>query len=105
MTATDQTAASAPLARRRRGPSFRTRLRLSWQQWWFAYAMLVPVALVMGVLVFYPLVRGILFSFTDADRFSIVYMFILASYHYFAVDNYTAILTIAWSSRVIGIPA
>jgi len=105
MTATDQTAASAPLARRRRGPSFRTRLRLSWQQWWFAYAMLVPVALVMGVLVFYPLVRGILFSFTDADRFSIGNKFIPASYNYIGVDNYKDILTSAEFRRVIGFTA
>ena len=55
--------------RRARGPF--GGLKRGFHQWWFAYAMLAPVAIVMGLLVFYPLVRGIMLSFTDADRFSI----------------------------------
>ena len=33
----------------------------------------------MGALVFYPLVRGILLSFTDADRFTLGNKYIPAS--------------------------
>src|SRR5262249_54450206 len=61
-------------------------------QWWFAYAMLAPVAIVMGVLVFYPLVRGIMLSFTDADRFSIGNKYVPSSYHYIGIRNYREIL-------------
>jgi arabinogalactan oligomer/maltooligosaccharide transport system permease protein len=97
MATTEQIAASAHLARRRRGP-----LRRGFAQWWFAYAMLVPVAVVMGVLVFYPLVRGILFSFTDADRFTIGNKFIPATYHYIGVRNYKDIFTSGEFRSVLG---
>jgi len=67
--------------------------------------MLLPVAVVMGVLVFYPLVRGILFSFTDADRFSIGNKFVPSSYHYIGVRNYRDILTSGEFRRVAGFTA
>jgi arabinogalactan oligomer/maltooligosaccharide transport system permease protein len=91
MAATDQIAVSAPVARRRRRPSLGERIRRGFAQWWFAYAMLVPVLVAMGVLVFYPLLRGILFSFTDADRFNIGNTFLPSSYHYIGVKNYSTI--------------
>jgi arabinogalactan oligomer/maltooligosaccharide transport system permease protein len=69
-------------------------------QWWFAYAMLAPVAIVMGLLVFYPLVRGIMLSFTDADRFSIGNKFVPATYHYIGLRNYKDILTSSDFRRV-----
>ena len=63
--------------------------------------MLAPVAVVMGLLVFFPLVRGILYSFTDADRFSFsgkgrfdpaANKFVGGSYHYIGFVNYKDIL-------------
>ena len=55
--------------------------------------MLAPVMLVMTALVFYPLVRGIMLSFTDADRFSIGNKYVPSSYHYVGIRNYKSILT------------
>jgi arabinogalactan oligomer/maltooligosaccharide transport system permease protein len=89
--------------RRARGP-FATAKR-GFSRWWFAYAMLLPVAVVMGTLVFYPLVRGILFSFTDADRFSIGNKYIPSSYHYIGVRNYKDILTSGDFRRVAAFTA
>jgi arabinogalactan oligomer / maltooligosaccharide transport system permease protein len=43
-----------------------SRLRRSWDKYWYAYAMVAPVVLVLGVLIFYPLVRGIVLSLTNA---------------------------------------
>jgi arabinogalactan oligomer/maltooligosaccharide transport system permease protein len=68
---------------------FRTRVRRSLDRWWFAYAMLTPVAIVMIVLVFYPLARGIAFSFTNADRYTLGGQDIPSSYQYTWFDNYT----------------
>jgi arabinogalactan oligomer / maltooligosaccharide transport system permease protein len=75
--------------RRARGPF--AAFKRGWARWWFAYAMLAPIAVVMGLLVFYPLVRGILFSFTDANRFNLGNKYIPSSYHYIGVKNYTDI--------------
>ena len=55
--------------------------------------MLAPVAIVMGLLVFYPLVRGIMLSFTDADRFTLGNKFIPSAYNYIGLRNYKDILT------------
>jgi arabinogalactan oligomer / maltooligosaccharide transport system permease protein len=84
--------------RRARGPL--GAARRGFHQWWFAYAMLAPVAIVMGLLVFYPLVRGIMLSFTDADRFSIGNKFVPATYHYIGLRNYKDILTSSDFRRV-----
>src|SRR5712691_11605752 len=67
--------------------------------------MLLTVVVVMGGLVFYPLVRGILFSFTDADRFTIGNKYIPSSYHYIGVRNYKNILTSSDFRRVAGFTA
>jgi arabinogalactan oligomer / maltooligosaccharide transport system permease protein len=67
--------------------------------------MLAPVAIVMAVLVFYPLVRGIMLSFTDADRFSIGNKFVPSSYHYVGVRNYRDILTSGDFRRVAAFTA
>jgi arabinogalactan oligomer/maltooligosaccharide transport system permease protein len=40
-------------------------LRRSWDRYWYAWAMVIPVALVLGGLVLFPLLRGIWLSFTD----------------------------------------
>jgi arabinogalactan oligomer/maltooligosaccharide transport system permease protein len=83
----------------------RRRLRRGYAQWWFAYAMLVPVAIVMGVLVFYPLVRGILFSFTDANQYSIGNKFQPSSYNYIGLRNFRDILRSDEFRRVAGFTA
>ena len=51
---------AAPQPRRR--PS---RLRRSWDKYWYAWAMVAPVVIVLLVLIFYPLARGIFLSFTN----------------------------------------
>jgi arabinogalactan oligomer/maltooligosaccharide transport system permease protein len=102
VTVTDQALEPAALRRRRRARGPFAGARRGFSRWWFAYAMLLPVAVVMGVLVFYPLVRGILLSFTDADRFSIGSKFVPSSYHYIGVDNYTDVLTSSEFRRVAG---
>ncbi len=48
------------------GPSARpSRLRRSWEKHWYAWAMVLPVVIVLAVLIFYPLIRGIWISFTN----------------------------------------
>ena len=100
-------ATAGTLRRRREGPpSFRARLRRSFHQWWFAYAMLVPVFLVMGLLVFYPLGRGIYLSFTNADQFNLGGKDLPSSYTWVGLDNYRTIFesaefkSVAWFTVV-----
>lgn len=40
-------------------------LRRSWDKYWYAWAMVAPVVVIFSVLIFYPLVRGIVLSFTN----------------------------------------
>lgn len=54
--------ASAPSGRRSAPPS---RLRRSWDKHWYAWAMVLPVVVVLAVLIFYPLFRGVWLSFTN----------------------------------------
>jgi arabinogalactan oligomer / maltooligosaccharide transport system permease protein len=44
------------------------RLRRSWDKYWVAWALALPVVIVISVLVMYPLVRGIYLSFTDLNE-------------------------------------
>ena len=46
----------------------RGRLRGLWDKYWYAWAMVLPVTVVLGVLIFYPLVRGIWLSLTDLNE-------------------------------------
>jgi len=71
------------------------RLRKSWDKYWYAYAMVTPVVIVLGVLVFYPLIRGVLLTFTNATtrnignpRFDRP-----GTYRNIGLDNYTNILS------------
>ena len=52
-------------AARGRAASRPGRLRRSWDKHWYAWAMVLPVVVVLGVLIFYPLARGIFLSFTN----------------------------------------
>lgn len=45
-----------------------TRLRRTANRHWYAWVMVLPVALVLTVLVLFPLVRGIAISFTDLNE-------------------------------------
>jgi arabinogalactan oligomer / maltooligosaccharide transport system permease protein len=56
----EATPAEPPPARQRSG-----WLRRSWDRYWYAWAMVLPVATVLGVLILYPLLRGIWLSFTN----------------------------------------
>jgi len=50
---------------RRPDPVRRGWLRRSWDKHSYAWAMVLPVVIVLGVLIFYPLARGIFLSFTN----------------------------------------
>jgi arabinogalactan oligomer/maltooligosaccharide transport system permease protein len=69
------------------------RLRRSWDKYWYAYAMVAPVVIVLGVLIFYPLVRGIVLSLTNATNRNIGSATIPSRYTYVGIDNYTRILS------------
>lgn len=73
-----------------------TRLRLTYQRYWYAYAMIAPVAVVLGVLVVYPLVRGFYLTLTNANSLNsartIGANHIEATYEFIGFDNYADIL-------------
>ena len=54
-----------PIPPRVRASARRGWLRRSWDKHWYAWAMVAPVVVIFAVLIFYPLVRGILLSFTN----------------------------------------
>jgi arabinogalactan oligomer/maltooligosaccharide transport system permease protein len=100
------TAEAAALGRQRK-PSRARRLRRGYGRYWFAYAMLIPVGLVMAVLVLYPLVSGIHASFTNVSpqtsgtRFDPVRLKdVPVSPKWIGLDNYTAVLRSAEFHRV-----
>jgi arabinogalactan oligomer/maltooligosaccharide transport system permease protein len=98
-------AATGPGARRR-GLGY--RLKRSWDRHWIAYAMLAPVMVVMGVLVFYPLVKGIGYSLTNADRYNIGSQAIPSSYERSwqnTKTNYDIVFTDKESRSVLGFTA
>ncbi|MEV0844433.1 sugar ABC transporter permease [Streptomyces sp. NPDC049954] len=73
-----------------------TRLRRGYQKYWYAYAMVAPVVIVLGVLVAYPLVRGFYLTLTDANSLNsartIGVNHIDATYKFIGLDNYADIL-------------
>jgi arabinogalactan oligomer/maltooligosaccharide transport system permease protein len=64
-TATAETLSQGEPRRREPVPVKRGRLRRSWDKYWYAWAMVLPVVVVLSVLIFYPLARGIFLSFTN----------------------------------------
>ncbi|MER7518029.1 sugar ABC transporter permease [Streptomyces sp. NPDC126499] len=76
----------------RRGP-----VKRSLSTHWYAWAMVAPVVVVIGVIIGYPLVRGIWLSLTDADERnverSIGVNHIPASYEFVGLENYADALT------------
>ncbi|MDI3384943.1 sugar ABC transporter permease [Streptomyces sp. B-S-A8] len=73
------------------------RLRRSLATHWYAWCMVAPVVAVIGVIVGYPLVRGIYLSTTNATEANVERHIgvnhIPATYESVGLDNYTAILT------------
>ncbi|UGY91054.1 carbohydrate ABC transporter permease [Streptomyces gobiensis] len=65
--------------------------------YWYAWAMIAPVAIVIAVIVGYPLTRGVYLSLTNANEANVERTIgintIEATYEFIGLDNYTAILT------------
>lgn len=72
------------------------RLRRSYQKHWYAYVMIAPVIVVLGVLVGYPLIQGLYLTLTDANSLNssrtIGVNHIDATYHFIGFGNYADIL-------------
>ncbi|WP_377272470.1 carbohydrate ABC transporter permease [Peterkaempfera sp. SMS 1(5)a] len=89
----------APKQRRDREPraGLVRRLRRSFDQHWYAWAMVAPVVVVLGLLVGYPLVRGVLLTFTNANSLNVGRTIgvnhIPDSYSWVGLKNYIDILT------------
>ncbi|MDH6579733.1 sugar ABC transporter permease [Kitasatospora sp. MAP5-34] len=77
-------------------PGLVQRLKLSYSKYWYAYAMVAPVVIVLGVLVGYPLVNGIYLTLTDANSLNsarqIGLKHIPATYHFIGLHNYADVL-------------
>jgi arabinogalactan oligomer/maltooligosaccharide transport system permease protein len=52
-------------------PGLLARLRRSYDQHWYAWVMCTPVVVVLGALVGYPLVQGVLLTFTNANSLNV----------------------------------
>ncbi|MFD7101220.1 carbohydrate ABC transporter permease, partial [Streptomyces xanthophaeus] len=63
---------------------------------WYAWAMIAPVVLVLGVIIGWPLVRGMYLSLTDANERNVSRTIganhIEATYEFVGLDNYVAVL-------------
>ncbi|GGZ10399.1 carbohydrate ABC transporter permease [Streptomyces poonensis] len=72
------------------------RLKQSYQKYWYAYAMIAPVVVVIGGLVLYPLARGLYLTFTNANSLNSARTIgvneIEATYEWVGLDNYADIL-------------
>ncbi|WEH31080.1 sugar ABC transporter permease [Streptomyces sp. AM 3-1-1] len=79
---------------RRTGPL--ARLRRGSRKHWYAYVMIAPVVIVLGVLVAYPLARGFYLTLTDATSLNsartIGVNHIDATYEFIGLHNYADIL-------------
>ncbi|AJC58864.1 putative maltose ABC transporter permease protein [Streptomyces sp. 769] len=73
------------------------RIRRAFGTHWYAWTMVAPVVLVIGVIIGIPLVRGVYLSLTDANEAnverSIGMNHLPATYHFTGLDNYRAVLT------------
>jgi arabinogalactan oligomer/maltooligosaccharide transport system permease protein len=58
-----------------------------------AYFLILPTALVMAGIVFYPLIRGVLISFTNMNQYNMGSKFIPPSYRFVWLSNYVKVLT------------
>ncbi|WP_433887825.1 carbohydrate ABC transporter permease [Streptomyces sp. CA-111067] len=86
--------ARPPRARR---PGLLAAIRRSWDKHWYAWAMVAPVVIVLGVLVGYPLVYGAYLSLTNATERNVATdigpVHVAATYHFIGLHNYWQILS------------
>ena len=77
-------------------PRPRGRVGAALSRHWYAWAMIAPVALVIGLIIGYPLGRGIYLSLTNADEANVERTIgvnhIPATYDFVGLENYTEIL-------------
>ncbi|MFI6102609.1 carbohydrate ABC transporter permease [Streptomyces sp. NPDC051310] len=104
---TSQSVAKAAGAHSARGRGRRTdtrpgaeppgKLRRALSTHWYAWSMVAPVVIVIGVIIGYPLVRGFYLSLTNANEANVERTIgvnhIPATYEFVGLDNYTAVLT------------
>ncbi|GAB2897434.1 carbohydrate ABC transporter permease [Streptomyces mayteni] len=112
-------------AERARGPRRGRRadrpagpLRRRLATYWYAWAMIAPVVAVIGVIIGWPLVRGVYLSLTDADEANVERQIgvnkIEATYEFVGLENYSRILrdgdfwdrlgwTVVWTVACVGI--
>ncbi|MCF3176265.1 sugar ABC transporter permease [Streptomyces sioyaensis] len=73
------------------------RVRRALGTHWYAWTMVAPVVLVIGVIIGYPLVRGVFLSLTDANEANVERNIgvnhLPATYKFTGLDNYKAVLT------------
>ncbi|MEU5024967.1 carbohydrate ABC transporter permease [Streptomyces milbemycinicus] len=94
------------------------RIRNALGRHWYAWAMVAPVVLVIGLIIGYPLVRGIYLSLTDANEANVERNIgmnhIPATYDFVGLDNFTAILkdpifwdrlvwTVTWTAACVAL--
>ncbi|WP_219014034.1 MULTISPECIES: carbohydrate ABC transporter permease [unclassified Streptomyces] len=90
---TEETAPGHEQPRRTRG----TALRRAWDKYWYAWAMVAPVAIVITLLVLYPLGYGFYQSLTNANESNVATTIGAfhrpATYHFVGLHNYTHVLS------------
>ncbi|MEV6568214.1 sugar ABC transporter permease [Streptomyces kronopolitis] len=73
------------------------RVRRALGTHWYAWTMVAPVVLVIGVIIGYPLARGVFLSLTDANEANVERNIgvnhLPATYRFTGLDNYKAVLT------------
>lgn len=73
------------------------RIRTALARHWYAWAMVAPVVIVLGLIIGYPLVRGVYLALTDANEANVERTIginhIPATYRFTGLDNLTAVLT------------
>ncbi|GGU78170.1 ABC transporter permease [Streptomyces filipinensis] len=78
-------------------PARVSRLRRSWDKYWYAWAMVTPVAVVIAVLVLYPLGYGFYQSLTNANESNVAATIGAfhrpATYDFVGLDNYWHVLS------------
>ncbi|WP_414720845.1 carbohydrate ABC transporter permease [Streptomyces sp.] len=78
-------------------PGLMTSIKRSWDRHWYAWAMVAPVVIVIGVLVLYPLGYGLYLSFTDANEANVAKdigsFHVGATYDFVGLDNYWKIIS------------
>ena len=78
-------------------PPLPGRFRRALSVHWYAWTMVAPVVVVIGVIIGYPLVRGIWLSMTDANERNVARSIgvneLPATYSFVGADNYVAALT------------